>query len=422
MMKIIILFSFILFMSFLSVLGQTNKYNLDDLIHFAKESSPSLAAVKFQIKADESRIKINSNLPDPLISFGVANLPINSFSFTQEAMTGKMISVTQAIPFPGKLSTIKELNEFDKTISTNQYRENENNISLLMKRLYFQLYYSQKEYEVIQNKKELFSALAEVLNSRSQNSLASQKDVIMNDYQISVAEDKLIAINSDQQNILSNISVLTEKEIKISEIDFSEINQLEKLDLTNLSLEANPSINKLKSMINKSAKKIELTDYNYYPDFKFTVQYNQRDIISKTNTNLNDFISFIVGFNLPINFGGRIDAATEESEYTQKYFEQNENAVRQDLSIKLQTAEENYKSLKKRLALINNELIEKAELNYKTTLSAYQTDKASFNDVVASINFLFDEKLKRDKIITELNKTISEIIYLTGYEFKEIYQ
>ena len=422
MMKKIILFSFILFMSFLSVLGQTNKYNLDDLIHFAKESSPSLAAVKFQIKADESRIKINSNLPDPLISFGVANLPINSFSFTQEAMTGKMISVTQAIPFPGKLSTIEELNEFDKTISTNQYRENENNISLLMKRLYFQLYYSQKEYEVIQNKKELFSALAEVLNSRSQNSLASQKDVIMNDYQISVAEDKLIAINSDQQNILSNISVLTEKEIKISEIDFSEINQLEKLDLTNLSLEANPSINKLKSMINKSAKKIELTDYNYYPDFKFTVQYNQRDIISKTNTNLNDFISFIVGFNLPINFGGRIDAATEESEYTQKYFEQNENAVRQDLSIKLQTAEENYKSLKKRLALINNELIEKAELNYKTTLSAYQTDKASFNDVVASINFLFDEKLKRDKIITELNKTISEIIYLTGYEFKEIYQ
>ena len=422
MMKKIILFSFILFMSFLSVLGQTNKYNLDDLIHFAKESSPSLAAVKFQIKADESRIKINSNLPDPLISFGVANLPINSFSFTQEPMTGKMISVTQAIPFPGKLSTIEELNEFDKTISTNQYRENENNISLLMKRLYFQLYYSQKEYEVIQNKKELFSALAEVLNSRSQNSLASQKDVIMNDYQISVAEDKLIAINSDQQNILSNISVLTEKEIKISEIDFSEINQLEKLDLTNLSLEANPSINKLKSMINKSAKKIELTDYNYYPDFKFTVQYNQRDIISKTNTNLNDFISFIVGFNLPINFGGRIDAATEESEYTQKYFEQNENAVRQDLSIKLQTAEENYKSLKKRLALINNELIEKAELNYKTTLSAYQTDKASFNDVVASINFLFDEKLKRDKIITELNKTISEIIYLTGYEFKEIYQ
>lgn len=422
MMKKIILFSFILFMSFLSVLGQTNKYNLDDLIHFAKESSPSLAAVKFQIKADESRIIINSNLPDPLISFGVTNLPINSFSFTQEPMTGKMISVTQAIPFPGKLSTIKELNEFDKTISTNQYRENENNISLLMKRLYFQLYYSQKEYEVIQNKKELFSALAEVLNSRSQNSLASQKDVIMNDYQISVAEDKLIAINSDQQNILSNISVLTEKEIKISEIDFSEINQLEKLDLTNLSLEANPSINKLKSMINKSAKKIELTDYNYYPDFKFTVQYNQRDIISKTNTNLNDFISFIVGFNLPINFGGRIDAATEESEYTQKYFEQNENAVRQDLSIKLQTAEENYKSLKKRLALINNELIEKAELNYKTTLSAYQTDKASFNDVVASINFLFDEKLKRDKIITELNKTISEIIYLTGYEFKEIYQ
>ena len=422
MMKKIILFSFILFMSFLSVLGQTNKYNLDDLIHFAKESSPSLAAVKFQIKADESRIIINSNLPDPLISFGVTNLPINSFSFTQEPMTGKMISVTQAIPFPGKLSTIKELNEFDKTISTNQYRENENNISLLMKRLYFQLYYSQKEYEVIQNKKELFSALAEVLNSRFQNSLTSQKDVIMNDYQISVAEDKLIAINSDQQNILSNISVLTEKEIKISEIDFSEINQLEKLDLTNLSLEANPSINKLKSMINKSAKKIELTDYNYYPDFKFTVQYNQRDIISKTNTNLNDFISFIVGFNLPINFGGRIDAATEESEYTQKYFEQNENAVRQDLSIKLQTAEENYKSLKKRLALINNELIEKAELNYKTTLSAYQTDKASFNDVVASINFLFDEKLKRDKIITELNKTISEIIYLTGYEFKEIYQ
>ena len=43
-------------------------------------------------------------LDDPRIGLGLLNLPVDTFSFSQEPMTQKQIFVAQKIPWPGKLS------------------------------------------------------------------------------------------------------------------------------------------------------------------------------------------------------------------------------------------------------------------------------------------------------------------------------
>ncbi len=46
-----------------------------------------------------------------MLSFGVSNLPVPSFSFNKEPMTEKMIGLSQELPFPGKLKTMAELDK-----------------------------------------------------------------------------------------------------------------------------------------------------------------------------------------------------------------------------------------------------------------------------------------------------------------------
>ncbi len=66
--------------------------------------------------AASNRIEQNSNLPDPVLGFGFMNLPVNSFSLDQEPMTGIGVGLSQAFPFPGKLSNQAEVNNKDVDI------------------------------------------------------------------------------------------------------------------------------------------------------------------------------------------------------------------------------------------------------------------------------------------------------------------
>jgi hypothetical protein len=68
--------------------------SLDDLIDRAVQVSPQIKMLQAKLEAAKNKIPQNSNLPDPQIKLGLVNMPVNSFSFTQEPMTGKMISLT----------------------------------------------------------------------------------------------------------------------------------------------------------------------------------------------------------------------------------------------------------------------------------------------------------------------------------------
>ncbi|MGB5287568.1 MAG: hypothetical protein WBN42_03705, partial [Ignavibacteriaceae bacterium] len=60
--------------------GQTE--HLQDLINKAIGVSPKIKMLEMKKLAASNRIEQNSNLPDPMLTLGFANLPVNSFSFT----------------------------------------------------------------------------------------------------------------------------------------------------------------------------------------------------------------------------------------------------------------------------------------------------------------------------------------------------
>ena len=79
--------------------------SLEILINQALKVSPKIKMLEMKKLAAENRIEQNSNLPDPMLTFGVVNLPTNSFSLTQEQMTGAIVGLRQDLPFPGKLNS-----------------------------------------------------------------------------------------------------------------------------------------------------------------------------------------------------------------------------------------------------------------------------------------------------------------------------
>ena len=90
--------------SFTAVISaQQNNSILDSIIQVSINVSPNIKMLKAKRDAAYNRIEQNSNLPDPMLTLGLMNLPVNTFSFTQEPMTGKIIGLSQMFPFPGEI-------------------------------------------------------------------------------------------------------------------------------------------------------------------------------------------------------------------------------------------------------------------------------------------------------------------------------
>ena len=161
-----ILFLMILLSSTLTIQAQHKNENLEKLIQEAISVSPKIKMLNAKLGVAASRIEQGTNLPDPVLTLGLMNMPTNSFSFTQEPMTGKMIGISQAIPFPGGLSTAAKTKAVDTLIVNQEISDLKNEIRKNISNLYFDLQLTRKKIELTKISKQLFEQVSEIVKRK----------------------------------------------------------------------------------------------------------------------------------------------------------------------------------------------------------------------------------------------------------------
>jgi outer membrane protein TolC len=78
--------------------------DLAELIEEALAENKELQSLEAKVESLKEAISFAGSLDDPRLGIGVINLPTDSFSFDQEAMTQKKIFIAQKVPWFGKLS------------------------------------------------------------------------------------------------------------------------------------------------------------------------------------------------------------------------------------------------------------------------------------------------------------------------------
>ena len=77
----------------------------------ALQNNPGLQAHGQQAQAMRAIPAQVGSLPDPILSLNALNLPVDSFSTSQENMTQMQVGLSQPLPFPGKLGLRKQAAE-----------------------------------------------------------------------------------------------------------------------------------------------------------------------------------------------------------------------------------------------------------------------------------------------------------------------
>ena len=157
-----------------------------------------------------------------------------------------------------------------------------------------------------------------------------------------------------------------------------------------------------------------LAKYDYYPNFNFSIQYSQRDKIAKTNTPLDDFLTFMVGVTLPLNYGGKVTSKVDEAAAMQTMYDEQYNSSLQMLNGTFGSAIAKLNSLKDRINIIKEAQLPQAQHNYTSALSSYQVGEIDFINVIDAQNKLFQIETNLYRLRTDYLKEIEELKFLTG--------
>src|SRR5256885_9427009 len=79
---------------------------LKDLIEEGLQKNAALKAAKAEALSKEAEAGPKSSYEDPMLAFEAMNYPVDTFSNTETGMTGNQLSLTQRVPFPGKLGKL----------------------------------------------------------------------------------------------------------------------------------------------------------------------------------------------------------------------------------------------------------------------------------------------------------------------------
>ena len=417
MIKIRNLYQFIL-LSLIPLIVLAQQNTLDSLVDQALRVSPKLKMLQSKYSAAESQINVNSNLPDPMLTLGLMNLPTNSFSFTQEPMTGKIIGLSQAIPFPGKLGSMADASEKGAEIVKQEIYDARNEIVKNISQNYYELIFVRKTIDVANENLKLLNEIAKVVRTNYTVAKASQQNLFKVELEITNLNDKIDELKNKENSITAMINaqllrshdalVFTDNLPSIRYYEFSQ------KQLDSLAVQNRPFLSGIQLAKEKAGLQEKLAKYDYLPNFNVSVQYSQRDRIAKTNTPLADFASFMVGISLPLNYGGKVSSKVEETEAIQDMYQEQYNLSLQMLNSNFGAAISKLNSLKDRIKLVEQAQLPQAQKTYSAALSSYQVGQIDFINVIDSQNKLYQVETNLYRLKTDYLKEVEELKFLTG--------
>lgn len=405
-------------LSVIPIHGFAQQDTLDSLIKQALEVSPQLKMLDAKYEAAANQSNVNSHLPDPMLTLGLANLPTDTFSFTQEPMTGKVIGLSQAVPFPGKLGTVREVDKKAAEIVKQEIGDARNEIVKNVSQNYYELIFVRKAIAVARENLKLLHDISQVVRANYSVSRSSQQNLFKVELEITNLTDRIEELKYKENMVTAmlNAQLLRSQDTHVMTGDLPALQyyELTQEQLDGLAKQSRPYLAGVELAKEQAKLKEKLAKYDFYPNFNFSLQYSQRDEISKTNTGLADFASVMVGISLPLNFGGKVTSKVEEAQARQAMYDAQYRLSLQMLDGSFGTAISKLNSLHERIKLIEEAQLPQARQTFTTTLSSYQVGQVDFINVIDAQNKLYQIETNSYRLKSDYLKEIEALKFLTG--------
>ncbi len=401
-----------------SLLSAQNAGELKTLVKRAVEMNPKVKTLQARLNMAREDIPIGTHLPDPVFSIGLLNVPVNTFSFRQEAMTGTALNLSQTIPFPGALKAKADVKAMDTLIVKQEIADLKNQIAQQMAVLYFNLQEKRREIALAKESVDLLKQISLVAKRKFEVGTASLENVVQVEVQITRVRDKIEALKGEEQSLQAQINafLLRNDKVFVATPKIRPIpNRVFVTDtLLKWAAKNRPLLKGIKLYQSKAVLKQKEVEKKYYPNFKVGMQYTLRSYNKNTGVNYPDFLGLVVGVTIPLGYGGSIKAEVNKSRYLQDYYGQQFHSSLQMLQQSFGQINAQMNALRSREKLLEKTLLPQALQAYQAAIADYQVNKIDFVNVIKAEDNILKIKTELAKLRTNYSVQLAQITYLTG--------
>ena len=401
--------------------AETPKLNLEELVKEAMQNNPEILAAQKKWDVFKAKVPQASALEDPMLGFGIVNLPTN-FSFRDEDMTMKEVSISQKLPFPGKRPLMKEMAEKEAEAVSAEISSKVHQIIRDIKAAYYELSHVYRTSEVTHRNKQILEDFAKIAATRYSVGEGLQQDVLKAHVEVSKMVDELLMLDQRKRALEAKLNSLLNRPPETplgepEELAFRKLSFATE-ELQEMAIEMNPTLKGMKKMIETKEKALALAKKEYYPDFNIRFAYGQRDKTPEGNSR-RELLTGMMEVNIPIFYKSKQDPKVAEAMADIQSIKAQYQAMKNEILFMIADMGSMIHRSERQLELYRTGIIPQASLQINSSLSAYRVNKADFMTLLDSQMTLFKYELEYHRALTEYERNVANLGAIAGKEFFE---
>jgi len=396
-----------------SAYAQEAELDLDALVKSALERNPKIKSFEDTSKASKLRIRPSGALPDPVLGLGIKNMGLRSWMVGEDPMSEVGVSVSQMIPFPGKLRLRSRIASTQSLQAEEDLKAARLQLIRQIKELYARLFYYQRSIELLGQKKEVLEKALNLAEVKYSVGTGVQPDIFRAKVEISGIDEMLLNMGQMIRTTTANINAfLAQPEDgplgRAKEIPYQELT----IDLGSLqasALEKSPLLKASQLMIEEGETEVEMAKKEFYPNFMIQLGMEFRG-------DLPDMYEAMIGVEIPL-WAGRKQSPLLEEAVSRLSGSRNEYAsMRNDVGFMITESYTMARTAGEIVGLYKNKIVPQARFAYESSLANYQTGKVDFLMLISDIANLFMYETEYFRNLSSLWASAAKLEELTSLE------
>ncbi len=382
----------------------------------ALEYDAGIRASQSEARALRDQAVSDGQLPDPALTLGVADLPVDSFSRRADPMTQLSVGVAQAFP-PG--ATL----EHQSARTTHMAEAADAETALRMRGLlrdvrmaYLELGYQQAALAQIAATRAVFDAILASTHALYRTGRNTLQDVLSAQLERALLDDRSAAVETERAAARAELQRWTGPSAPLVELPeaLPELAAPPERARLAAALEAHPSVRAASQRVAAGQSAVEAARQQYKPGWMLDVSYGERSGYEPDGARRSDMLTAMVSLDLPLFTGKRQDRRTAASvAATDALRFQRDDAFR-DVQRTLASEYPRWEQLREREQVYAGKILPAARHNAEAALSAYRNGVTDFSALMRAHLTDLDSRLQALRTRTDRLQSQTRLLYLAG--------
>lgn len=388
---------------------------LEHAVERAIERDDALKSAERRVAAmDESAIA-DGELPDPEIMIGAEGVPVDD-PFSADMMTMYKLGVRQRFPAGQSRTLSQQRGRSNAQALTAGAQSRRLDVVRQTRMAWLDWVSAGQSLALARDSATAFGELLEITQARYRSGSGRQRDISQARLELALLQRRIIQAETrldeawaQLQRWTGPLAPVTPPSQKPAWPQPAAVEALEQ-QLTN-----HPLVIVDQHRIEAGRIDTQLARQSYRPQWMIEAGYaHQRGTDPMTQRSQSDKLFAMVSFSVPLFTSNRQDRRLAASNAELQAREFDRDSRLQSMTGQLHRQHSLWQSNQQHLELIDQTVLVEAEATVEATLSAYRSDRASFDELIRARLALLQQQLERIDIRRERDAAAIELDYLTA--------